>query len=173
MAVSGMNIVRVRVKLKHDGPRWRTVGEVKGKRVSGVGSQYPSHYLGTWCIQHYYRACAHLRCQQSTELTPTGRFKWTRPMRWKTKSGFCACAITFQTCSTTSNEAWCSGSVSYGDDLSYELWRRIVCLKLNEYFQGTCWIYLKVSALKMKAGGFYKNMPSFVRKHLAFNYTFV
>ena len=28
------------------------------------------------------------------------RFKWTRPFRWKTKSGFCACAITFRTCST-------------------------------------------------------------------------
>jgi hypothetical protein len=21
----------------------------------GVGSQYSSHYHGTWCIQHYYR----------------------------------------------------------------------------------------------------------------------
>jgi len=28
------------------------------------------------------------------------RFKWTRPFRWKTKSGFCACAITFRFCST-------------------------------------------------------------------------
>ena len=28
------------------------------------------------------------------------RFKWTRPFRRKTKSGFCACAITFQTRST-------------------------------------------------------------------------
>jgi hypothetical protein len=28
------------------------------------------------------------------------RFKWTRPFRWKTKSGFCAGAITFQTQST-------------------------------------------------------------------------
>jgi len=27
---------------------------------------------------------------------PPGRFKWTRPFRLKTKSGFCACAITFQ-----------------------------------------------------------------------------
>ena len=26
---------------------------------------------------------AHLCCQQSTELTPTGRFKWTRPFRAK------------------------------------------------------------------------------------------
>jgi len=28
------------------------------------------------------------------------RFKWTRPFRRKTKSGFCPCAITFQTQST-------------------------------------------------------------------------
>jgi hypothetical protein len=28
------------------------------------------------------------------------RFKWTRPLRRKTKSGFCPCAITFQTRST-------------------------------------------------------------------------
>ena len=28
------------------------------------------------------------------------RFKWTCPFRWKTKYGFCACAITFQTHST-------------------------------------------------------------------------
>jgi len=29
--------------------------EGKGKLANGVGSQYPSHYLGTWCIQHYNR----------------------------------------------------------------------------------------------------------------------
>ena len=29
------------------------------------------------------------------------RFKWTRPFRRKTKYGFCACAITFQTQSTS------------------------------------------------------------------------
>jgi hypothetical protein len=45
-------------------------GEVKWTLANGVGSQYSSHYLGTWCIQHYYRWCAHLGCQQSTELTP-------------------------------------------------------------------------------------------------------
>jgi len=33
---------------------------VKGKLANAVGSQYPSHYLGTCCIQHYYRWCAHL-----------------------------------------------------------------------------------------------------------------
>ena len=42
-------------QLKPDGTRWRKVGEVKGQHANGVGSQYSSHYLGTWCIQHYYR----------------------------------------------------------------------------------------------------------------------
>jgi len=36
-----------RVQLKCNGTRWRTGGEVKGKLANGVGSQYPSHYLGT------------------------------------------------------------------------------------------------------------------------------
>ena len=36
------------------------------------------------------------------------RFKWTRPFRWKTKSGFCACAITFQTQSTYSSPLYCT-----------------------------------------------------------------
>ena len=37
-----------------------------------------------------------LASQQSTELTPP-LLKWTRPFRRKKKSGFCACAIKFQT----------------------------------------------------------------------------
>jgi len=44
-----------KVQMKCDGTRRRTGGEVKGKLANGVGSQYPSHYLGTWHIQHYYR----------------------------------------------------------------------------------------------------------------------
>ena len=34
------------------------------------------------------------------------RIKWTRPFRWKTKSGFCVCAITFQTQSTRANTVY-------------------------------------------------------------------
>ena len=52
-----------RVQLKCDGTRWRRGGEVNGKLANGVGSQYSSRYLGTCCIQHYYRWCAHLGCQ--------------------------------------------------------------------------------------------------------------
>jgi len=77
--------VHVWVQLKCDGPRWRTGGEVKGKLANGVGSQYSLHYLGTWCIQHYYRWCSHL----DSSVSP------------KTKSGFWECAITFQTQSTS------------------------------------------------------------------------
>ena len=52
-----------RVQLKCDGTRWRTGGKVNGKLANGVGSQYSSHFFGTWCIQHYYRWCAHLGYQ--------------------------------------------------------------------------------------------------------------
>ena len=44
-----------RHQLKCDGTRCRTGGEVKGKLANRAGSQYPSHYLGTWYIQHYCR----------------------------------------------------------------------------------------------------------------------
>jgi len=36
---------------------------VKVKLANGVSSQYSSHYLGTWCIEHYHSWCAHLGCQ--------------------------------------------------------------------------------------------------------------
>jgi hypothetical protein len=55
-------VTTCRVQLKCDGTRWRTGGEVKGKLANGVRSQYSSHYLGTWCIQHY-RWSAYLGCQ--------------------------------------------------------------------------------------------------------------
>jgi len=52
-----------RLQLKCDGTRWPTGGEVNWKLANGVCSQYSSHYLGTWCIQHYYRWCAHFGFQ--------------------------------------------------------------------------------------------------------------
>jgi len=69
------SLILGRLQLKCDGTRWRTGEEVKEKLANGVGSQNSSHYLGTWCIQHYYRWCAHLGCQQSTELTPPADLK--------------------------------------------------------------------------------------------------
>ena len=45
-------------------------------------------------------ADAHTSAASSRLKWRLRRFKWTRPFRRKTKSGFCACAITFQTQST-------------------------------------------------------------------------
>ena len=77
-----------RLHSKCDGTRWHMGGEEKGKLVNGLDSQYSSHYLGTWCSQHYYHWCAHLGCRQSTEQTPSGWFKWTRLFRAKDEIWF-------------------------------------------------------------------------------------
>jgi hypothetical protein len=46
-------------------------------------------------------ADAHTSAASSRLKLRPCRFKWTRPFRRKAKSGFCACAITFQLASTT------------------------------------------------------------------------
>ena len=127
-------------QLKRDGKLWRTGGEVKGKLVNWVGIQYSSHYLRTWCIQHYYRWCAHLGCQYSTAWRPC-RFKWTRPFRRKTKSGFCACAITFQKQSTCYNAClWNEATMWWGQQCTG--WRK--SLNTHVYYVDTAvgWLML-------------------------------
>jgi len=52
-------------------------------------------------------ADAHTSAAGSRLNWPHCQFKWTRPFRRKTKSGFCACAITFQTQPTVSHSADC------------------------------------------------------------------
>jgi hypothetical protein len=39
---------------------WNVMVHDDGRERNAVGRQYPSHYLGTWGTQHYYRWCAHL-----------------------------------------------------------------------------------------------------------------
>ena len=52
------------------------------------------------CVSSINTADAHTSAASSRLNWRPCRFKWTRPFRWKTKSGFCTCAITFQTQST-------------------------------------------------------------------------
>ena len=85
-----------RLQLKCDGTQWRTGGEVKGKLANGVGSQYSSHYLGTWCIQHYYRWLRTPRLPVADWTDDPADLNGLVRFADKTKSGFCACAITFQ-----------------------------------------------------------------------------
>jgi hypothetical protein len=50
-------------------------------------------------------ADAHTSADSSRLTDAPCRFKWTRPFRRKPKSGFCACAIAFQTQSTMQGQA--------------------------------------------------------------------
>ena len=91
-----------RVQLKCDGTWWHTGGEVKGKLANGVGSQY-SHATSEHGVSSITIADTHTSAASSRLNWRTRQFKLTRPFRWKTKSGFRACAITFQTQSNTDN----------------------------------------------------------------------
>ena len=74
-------------------------GRWRGKmRMEWVASSL-ALYVGTRSIQ-LLSADPHSSTASSRLNWHPRRFKWTRPFRWKTKSGFCACAITFRTCYT-------------------------------------------------------------------------
>ena len=92
-----------RLQLKCYGTRWRTGGEVKGKLAHGVGSQYTLHTTSEHGVSSITTADAHCSAASSRLNWRPRRFKLSRPFRWKTKSDFCACAITFQ---LTSKLAW-------------------------------------------------------------------
>ena len=89
------------MRLKPGGTWWRTGGEVKGKLAKGEGSQY-SHTTSKRGVSSITNADAHISAASSRLNWPPCRFKWTRPFLRETKSGFCACAITFQT-----HYTWC------------------------------------------------------------------
>jgi len=75
-------------------------GKWRGKmRMEWVASSL-ALYVGIRSIQSL-SADPHSSTASSRLNWHPRRFKWTRPFRWKTKSGFCACAITFQTCYTS------------------------------------------------------------------------
>ena len=81
-----------RARSEPGGTRWRTGGEV----ANGVSSQY-SHATSERGLSSIIQADAHNSAASSRLNWRTHRFKWTPPFRGKTKSGFCACAITFRT----------------------------------------------------------------------------
>ena len=85
-----------RARSEPGGTRWCTGGEVKGKLVNGVGSQY-SHAISECGVSSITQADAHTSAASCRLNWHPHRFKWTRPFRGKTKSGFYACAITFHT----------------------------------------------------------------------------
>jgi len=83
-----------RARSEPGGTRWPTWGEVKGKLANGVGSQY-SHATSERGISSITKVDAHTSTASSRLNWRPHRFEWTHPFQGKTKSGFCACAITF------------------------------------------------------------------------------
>jgi hypothetical protein len=98
------------------GTRWRPGGEVKGKLANGVGSQY-SHTTSERGVFSITNADAHTSAASSRLMWLHPRFKWTRPFRLQTKSGFCVCAIRYCTRSTSAR----NNSAPNRTDV-YEIW---------------------------------------------------
>ena len=74
-------------------------GKWRGKwRMEWVASSL--HTTSEHGVSSITTAGAHTSAASSRLNWRPCRFKWTRSIRRKTKSGFCACAITFQTQST-------------------------------------------------------------------------
>jgi len=64
-------------------------------RMEWVASTF--HTTSEHGVSSITTADAHSSAASSRLNWRPRRFKWTRPFRRKTRSGFCACAITFQT----------------------------------------------------------------------------
>ena len=74
---------------------WRTGREVKGNwQMEWVASTLQT--TSEHGISNITTADAHNSATSSRQNLRPRRFKWTRPLRRKTKSGFCACAITLE-----------------------------------------------------------------------------
>ena len=73
--------------------RWR--GNWRMECVASTIHTTSEHDISSITTTNAYNSAASSRLNWLPQ-----RFKWTRPFRRKTKSGFCSCAITFQTQST-------------------------------------------------------------------------
>jgi len=84
-----------RLQLKCDDTRWRREGKWSGNwRMEWVASTL--HTTSKRGVSSITTADAHTSAASSRLNWSPLRFKWTRPFRRKTKSGFLECAITFQ-----------------------------------------------------------------------------
>jgi len=118
------------------GDAW--VGKWRGNwRMEWVASTL--HTTSKHGVSSITTADAHTSAASSRLNWLPRRFKWTRPFRRKTKSGFCACSITFQTQSTDSpadslstNEDLCSSvrAMNIGVE-EFVLYTKEFCLSRN------------------------------------------
>ena len=113
--VFGKLLIKTKVKVQH---RWNCQRGFKvdsSWNVMAHGDAREGKWRGNWRtewvastlhttsehgVSSITTADAHTSAVSSRLNWRPRRFKWTRPFRRKTKSGFCACAITFQLAST-------------------------------------------------------------------------
>ena len=112
------------------------------------------------------------------------RFKWTRPFRQKKKSGFCACAITFQmqsTCHSVWMTVWYAGSSTHSD--KYRVLHKHNCFswwwahshpkrvqKRNKHTKKNCapnWLYLQDYHPTLRAPKYTHSMDYFYLLHVS------
>jgi hypothetical protein len=120
----------VRVQLKCDGTQWRTGGEVKEKQENSVGNhkRYMTAEHGPARVVQTLQADVHSSAASSQLNWCARQFKWTHAFCQKTKSGFCTCAITFQTqctCAITFQTQCTSSSVA--DNLVLLQYDSVLC----------------------------------------------
>ena len=78
-------------EVKCDGTRWRTGrGTSRMEWVASTLHTTLEHGVSSTTTTDPHTSAASIRLKWRPR-----RFKWTRPFRRKTKSGFCACGITF------------------------------------------------------------------------------
>jgi ribosomal protein L31 len=86
---------------------WHTVTHGRGSERGNWRMEWVASILQTTSehgVSSITTADTHTSAASSRLNIRHRRFKWTRPFRRMTISGFCTCAITFQTHSTQSNK---------------------------------------------------------------------
>jgi hypothetical protein len=101
LAINTEHTGRCRLQLKCDGTRRRKGGGKWGGNLRMEWVASTLHTTSEHGVSSITTADAHNLAASSRLNWRPRRFKWTRPFRRKTKSGFCACAITFQLASAT------------------------------------------------------------------------
>jgi hypothetical protein len=128
--------------------RWHTVTHGRGSeggnwRIEWVVSTL--HTTSEHVASSITTADAHTSAASSRLNWRPRRFKWTLPFRRKTKSGFCACVIAFQTQSTTDLQDFC-----------FTFWREslyFVCQPISRPLQpkNTCLIdHINLTVIKTR-----------------------
>ena len=105
MCRTGISIV-CWVQLKCDSTRWCTGGKWRGNwQVDWLASTLLT--TSECGVSSITTADAHISAASSQMNWHAHIFKWTRLFHRKTKSGFCVCAITFQTQSMSCDQQIC------------------------------------------------------------------